>query len=219
MPDMTTQPQSIPSNRRFDEDHLLDAARRVFSAEGFSAAQITDIANRAGTTKPTLYSRLGNKEQIYLRVVEREAAVFRNLVTSAYDRGAELPLAQLAQVGMEPLFHFAAEHSEGFKLLFRGDMTGDSPAMLRRDVVNGVTQQLTGLIERRQKLFGKPFDSRTAEGLAAACVGVAVQVCEHAIDHNRDLNEAKELAAAFVYGAFRSLMGSMDPPPCAPRST
>jgi AcrR family transcriptional regulator len=202
---MATRLTAIPSNRRFDEDHLLDAARQVFSAEGYSASQIADIARRAGTTKPTLYARLGNKEEIYLRVVKREADVFRSWIVGAYERGEELPLADLAEVGMEPLFRFAAERSEGFNLLFRGDMTGDSPATLRRDVVNGVTDQLTELIERRQRAFGPPFGATAAAGLAAACVGVAVQVCEHAIDNDRDLPEAHELAARFVEGAFRSL--------------
>jgi AcrR family transcriptional regulator len=192
------------SGRRFDEDHLLDAARTIFHAEGYSAAQIADIAREAGTTKPTLYARLGNKEQIYLRVVQREANVFRHWIAHAYKQGAELPLAELAQIGMEPLFRFAARRPAGFDLLFRGDMTGDRPATLRRDVVDGVTTQLTNLIEQRQQAFG-PALGPAAEALAAACVGVALQVCEHSIDHGRDLNDAHRLAAQFVNSAFRSL--------------
>jgi AcrR family transcriptional regulator len=117
-----------PSRRRFEEDHLLDAAREVFATEGYSAAEIADIARRAGTTKPTLYARLGNKEQIYLRVVQREADVFKTWIAGAYEQGTHLPLGRLAQIGMEPLFRFAAQRSEGFGLLFRGDMTGDRPA-------------------------------------------------------------------------------------------
>jgi AcrR family transcriptional regulator len=193
-----------PTGRRFGEDQLLDAARAVFHAEGYSAAQIADIARRAGTTKPTLYARLGNKEQIYLRVVQREANAFKDWIADAYEHGTELPLAQLAQVGMEPLFRFAAERAEGFDLLFRGDMTGDNPATLRREVVNGVTEQLTSLIERRQQAFGTALGS-TADVLAAACVGVALQVCEHAIDHGHDLDDAHRLAARFVASAFRTL--------------
>ena len=161
-------PVASPSSRRFDEAQLLDAARKVFHAEGYTAAQIADIARRAGTTKPTLYARLGNKEQIYLRVVQREADVFKHWIADAYEHGTELPLAQLAQTGMAPLFRFAAERTEGFDLLFRGDKTGERPASLRRDVVNGVTEQLTKLIERRQQAFG-PALGPVADTLAAAC--------------------------------------------------
>lgn len=193
-----------PSRRRFDQDHLLDAAREVFATQGYSAAEIADIARRAGTTKPTLYARLGNKEQIYLRVVQREAEVFRGWIADAYEQGPDLPLSQLTVVGMEPLFRFAAERAEGFGLLFRGDMNGDSPATLRRDVVNDVIEQLTKLISRRQEAFGLPALGSTAEALAAACAGVAVQVCEHAIDHGDDLDAAHRLAAQFVDSAFRN---------------
>ncbi|HEU5028276.1 MAG TPA: TetR/AcrR family transcriptional regulator [Spirillospora sp.] len=192
------------SGRRFEEGHLLDAARAVFYAEGYASAQVADIARRAGTTKPTLYARLGNKEQIYLHVVQREAEVFWEWVADAYEKGSLLPLAELAEIGMEPLFRFAAERVEGFNLLFRGDKTGDRPATLRREVVNGVTDQLTALIERRQKTFG-PDLGINADALAAACVGVALQVCEHTLDRGGDLDAAQHLAARFVENAFHNL--------------
>lgn len=201
---MTSPASAAAMGRRFDEGDLLDAARAVFHTEGYSAAQIADIARRAGTTKPTLYARLGNKEQIYLHVVRREAETFTDWIAEAYKKGEELPLPQLATVGMAPLFRFAAERPEGFDLLFRGDKTGDEPASLRRDVVNGVTQRLTKVIERRQRALG-PSLGATAESLAAACVGVALQVCEHAVDHRRDLDAAHRVAADFVESAFRNL--------------
>jgi AcrR family transcriptional regulator len=72
---MPVQPASSLSGRRFEEEHLLDAARAVFHADGFASAQVADIARGAGTTKPTLYARLGNKEQIYMQVLQRDAEV------------------------------------------------------------------------------------------------------------------------------------------------
>ncbi|WAL74660.1 TetR/AcrR family transcriptional regulator [Kitasatospora sp. YST-16] len=201
---MSAQSATSLSGRRFEEDHLLDAALRIFHAEGYTSAQIADIAQQAGTTKPTLYARLGNKEQIYLRVVQREAEAFRKSVADAYKKGDRLPLPALAEVGMEPLFRFAAERAEGFGLLFRGDKTGDRTAALRREVVADVTEQLTALIKRRQDVFGPDFGPQVSL-LAAACVGVARQVCEHAIDSGTDLGVAQHLAARFVENAFRNL--------------
>jgi AcrR family transcriptional regulator len=201
---MATGTPAGATGRRFVEEDLLDAARAVFHVEGYSAAQIADIAQRAGTTKPTLYARLGSKDEIYLRVVRREAETFGAWIADAYRQATDLPLGQLAALGMQPLFRFAAERPAGFDLLFRGDKTGDRPASLRRNVVNGVTHELTALIERRQQAFGPPLGS-AAEGLAAACVGVALQVCEHAVEHGHDLEHARQLAARFVESAFRAL--------------
>ncbi|MER7540402.1 TetR/AcrR family transcriptional regulator [Streptomyces sp. NPDC097704] len=201
---MTTSTPDSPSGRRFDEDQLLDAARGVFHETGYSAAQISDIARRAGTTKPTLYARLGNKEQIYQRVVQREADLFLGWIEEAYAQGGDLSLARLARIGMEPLFAFAAKRTEGFELVFRGDQTGDRPASLRRHVINEVTRKLAALIEQRQLAYGAPL-AANAEALAAACVGVALQVCEHAIENGHDLDDAWHLAEHFVASAFRGL--------------
>lgn len=218
---MTTDVAPIsPTGRRFEEDLLLDAARAVFHRDGYSDAQISDIAQRAGTTKPTLYARLGNKQEIYLRVLQREVSIGRAWFAEAYERGVDLPLEHLAQIGMEPLFRFAVERSEGFDLLFRGEKSGDQTASLRREVVDDVTRQLTALIERRQRSVAGPPLGVVAEGQAAACVGVALQVCLHAIDHGNDLDDAQRLAARFVEVAMRGLApgGSSDQIASATRS-
>lgn len=202
---MTMDVTVRPTGRRFEEDLLLDAARAVFHRDGYSNAQINEIAQRAATTKPTLYARLGNKQEIYLRVLQREVSIGRAWFAEAYERGVDLPLEHLAQIGMEPLFRFAAERSEGFDLLFRGEKSGDESASLRREAVDDVTRQLTALIERRQRSVGGPPLGVIAEGQAAACVGVALQVCLHALDHRHDLAAAQRLAARFVEAAMRGL--------------
>lgn len=201
---------SNPSQRRFDEEHLLDAARAVFHADGYAQAQTVDIAKLAGTSRPTLLARLGNKEQMYLRVVEREAITFQAWIAKAYEAGRVAPLHELADVGMRPIFAFAAERTAGFDLLFRGDRTGERPALLRRDVIDGVTRQLTELIEYRIETFGSPLGPHVAT-IASACIGVAVQVCEHALDHGDNMQQAQRIASAFVESAFRQLdLGAID---------
>lgn len=193
-----------PSQRRFDEEHLLDAARAVFHADGYAQAQTADIAKLAGTSRPTLLARLGNKEQMYLRVVEREAITFQRWIAVAYEAGRAAPLHELADIGMKPIFAFASERTAGFDLLFRGDRTGERPALLRRDVIDGVTRQLTDLIEDRIETFGSALGSHVST-VATACIGVAVQVCEHALDHGDDMQQAQRIASAFVESAFRGL--------------
>jgi AcrR family transcriptional regulator len=193
-----------PSQRRFDEEHLLDAARTVFHADGYAQAQTAEIARLAGTSRPTLLARLGNKEQMYLRVVEREALTFQKWIADAYERGRAAPLPELADVGMRPIFAFATERTAGFDLLFRGDRTGERPALLRRDVIGGVTHQLTDLIEYRIETFGSALGPHVGT-IASACIGVAVQVCEHALDRGDDMQQAQRIASAFVESAFRGL--------------
>jgi TetR/AcrR family transcriptional regulator, mexJK operon transcriptional repressor len=65
---------------------ILDAAERVFFAQGFSAATIERIAADAGVSKVTVYGHFGDKETLFEAVVMRETAQIKaavaQLVTS-----------------------------------------------------------------------------------------------------------------------------------------
>jgi AcrR family transcriptional regulator len=49
---------------------ILDAATFEFSTKGFGGARVDAIARRAGTNKRMLYHYFGNKEELYLAVLE-----------------------------------------------------------------------------------------------------------------------------------------------------
>ena len=49
---------------------LLTAATAEFAAHGFSGASVNEIAARAGTNKRMIYHYFGNKEDLYLAVLE-----------------------------------------------------------------------------------------------------------------------------------------------------
>jgi TetR/AcrR family transcriptional repressor of mexJK operon len=59
---------------------IVEAARDAFFARGFHAATIEDIAQAAGVSKVTVYSRFGDKETLFEEVIraegERMAAIF-----------------------------------------------------------------------------------------------------------------------------------------------
>lgn len=58
--------------RRGDElrQHILFAAKDVFLEEGFKGTSMDVIADRANTTKRTLYAHFANKERLFLAVVD-----------------------------------------------------------------------------------------------------------------------------------------------------
>jgi AcrR family transcriptional regulator len=201
---MSTVPLVAPSRVRFSEDSLLDAARDVFEKSGYHGAQVAEIALHAGTTKPTLYARLGGKREIYLRVVEREALVLKGWFYDVYERAEDLPLSEFAYAGVEPIFRFARERRPGFDMLFRNELGGTGREMSERGK-DEVIEQLTGAMVRRVRRFGRELSGANAGVLAAAATGVALQVCEYAIDHDHDLEAASRTAAHFIDSAFRAL--------------
>jgi AcrR family transcriptional regulator len=59
------------SLKKLDEQEILDAAAMEFAEKGFSGARVDEIARRAGMNKAMLYYRVGDKEELYRRVVLR----------------------------------------------------------------------------------------------------------------------------------------------------
>lgn len=57
-------------------EHILWAAKDVFLEMGFERASMDEIAERAETSKRTLYAHFENKEKLYLAVVELVRAMF-----------------------------------------------------------------------------------------------------------------------------------------------
>ena len=51
---------------------LLRAAQEVFVAQGFHAAAMDDIADRAGVSKPVLYQHFPGKRELYLALLEQQ---------------------------------------------------------------------------------------------------------------------------------------------------
>jgi len=54
----------------FDVDGVLEKALAVFWAKGYEGTSLTDLTQAMGINKPSLYSTFGNKEELFLKVVD-----------------------------------------------------------------------------------------------------------------------------------------------------
>ncbi len=77
MPDVNARrPYSSPLRERqasTTRRAVLEAARQLFIAQGYGATTVEQIAQRAGVSKPTVFSAVGNKQMV-LRAV-RDTAI------------------------------------------------------------------------------------------------------------------------------------------------
>ena len=64
-------------------ERLLAAALTLFNAKGYAAASVREIVETAGVTKPVLYYYFGNKEGIYLKLMESSYGSFETLAAKA----------------------------------------------------------------------------------------------------------------------------------------
>jgi AcrR family transcriptional regulator len=127
-------PQSRPGRtprlprtaRRFQ---LLGAAREVFVAQGYHAAAMDEIAERAGVSKPVLYQHFPGKLELYLALVDEHA---EKLVTSVRD-ALESTTDNRVRVerSIRAYFDFVNDPSGAHQLVLESDLRSE-PAVRER---------------------------------------------------------------------------------------
>src|SRR5215813_6474734 len=81
---------------------ILDAARKVFEAEGLDGASLRAIAASAGYTPAALYFHFESKEAIYAEVLRDSLASLGQAVTHATSR-AKAPADRLLAAALRPI--------------------------------------------------------------------------------------------------------------------
>jgi AcrR family transcriptional regulator len=118
-----TQPASARERAAAERrDAILTAAKSVFMEEGYELASMDRIAERAGTTKRTVYDRVGPKEAVFGAVVERACSNFVNDLPGPGDLptdphvglrlAAEQAMGQLASPGCARLIRLITAEGE-----------------------------------------------------------------------------------------------------------
>jgi pimeloyl-ACP methyl ester carboxylesterase/AcrR family transcriptional regulator len=67
-------PSAKDVRKAVKKERILDAALKEFSKNGFSGASMQAIAERAEVSKPTLYQYVGQKEDLFLAVLDQGSA-------------------------------------------------------------------------------------------------------------------------------------------------
>jgi len=94
-------PVRVPRPRKDEvRTRVLQAAGAVFAERGFAAASLDQVAAAAGFTKGAVYSNFGSKDELFLALMEAEAADRVEVVEAALRTTGDLASA-LAAVGTE----------------------------------------------------------------------------------------------------------------------
>ena len=135
------RPRSARLPRLARRTQLLGAAQEVFVAQGYHAAAMDDIADRAGVSKPVLYQHFPGKLDLYLALLDQHCESLVNAVRSALTSTTDNK--QRVAATMEAYFHFVEHESGAFRLVFESDLTNE-PAV--RERVNRVELECAQLI-------------------------------------------------------------------------
>ena len=189
--------------RRERRAQLLESALEVFVAQGYHAAAMDDIAERAGVSKPVLYQHFPGKLDLYLALLDTSCDQIIDNCRLALASTSDNKLRVEATV--QVFFSYVASETGAFRLVFESDLTSE-PAV--RDHVDRVTAECAEMIaEVIHEDTGLPDEASRL--LAVSLVGMAQVSARFWLSEDGGSGDIPQKhAAALVAGlAWRGIRG------------
>jgi AcrR family transcriptional regulator len=158
---------------------LMGAAREVFVAQGYHAAGMDEIADRAGVSKPVLYQHFPGKLDLYLALVDMHCAELIEAVHKAL--ASTTDNKQRVAATIAAYFAFVDQDDESFRLVFESDLTSDPTVRQRVDGVARECAEAIALVI--QDDTGLPLEE--AQLLGFALTGMAQTTARFWIERGR----------------------------------
>ncbi|MGA4839756.1 TetR/AcrR family transcriptional regulator [Streptomyces sp. G45] len=127
------RPRGTRLPRRARRNQLLGAAQEVFVAQGYHAAAMDDIAERAGVSKPVLYQHFPGKLDLYLALLDQHCENLLQAVRAALASTTENK--QRVAATMDAYFGYVEDDGGAFRLVFESDLTNEPAVRERVDKV------------------------------------------------------------------------------------
>jgi AcrR family transcriptional regulator len=161
---VTATPDARPRGTRLPRlarrRQLLGAAQEVFVAQGYHAAAMDEIAERAGVSKPVLYQHFPGKLELYLALLDEHAEGLVQRVREALASTEDNKLR--VERAMEAFYDFVAGEGEAYRLVFESDLRNVAPVRARvertnqqcAEMIAQVIQEDTGVASDEAHLLG-----------------------------------------------------------------
>lgn len=194
-----TRPRGGRLPRSARRAQLLDAALEVFVTNGYHAAAMDEIADRAGVSKPVLYQHFPGKMDLYLALLDQSC----DAVVGAVGRALASTEDNKARVTatVEAFYTYVASEEAGFRLVFESDLTNDPLVRQRVERVTEVTS--AAVAEVIEDDTGLPPEASRL--LAVSLVGMAQVSARYwlAGDAQPDQQSAVSLVSALAWRGIR----------------
>lgn len=198
--DTGARPRGARMPRRERRAQLLESALEVFVAQGYHAAAMDDIAERAGVSKPVLYQHFPGKLELYLALLDVSCDLIIDNCRVALESTNDNK--QRVAATMDAFFEYVAGDTGAFRLVFESDLTNE-PAV--REQVERVTTECAAMIAHViHDDTGLPDEASRL--LAVSLVGMAQVSARFWLSEAAGISKSD--AAALVAGlAWRGIRG------------
>jgi AcrR family transcriptional regulator len=199
------RPVRLPRSAR--RKQLLAAAQEVFVAQGYHAAAMDDIAERAGVSKPVLYQHFPGKLELYLALLDTHGDALVEKVRAAMAETSDNK--ERVAGSMRAYFEFVDHESEAFRLVFESDLRNEPAVRERVDRVERLCIESIA-----ETIMGDTGVARApAELLAAGLVGISVTAAQFWLAGGRkvDKDDALAMLAALAWRGIASFPMHSEP--------
>lgn len=155
----------LPRSAR--RNQLLGAAQEVFVAQGYHAAAMDDIAERAGVSKPVLYQHFPGKLELYLALLDKHCDALVEAIRTALE--ATTDNRQRVAATTEAYFTYVASESGAFRLVFESDLTNEEAVKERVERVTRETATLVSKVIAEDTDLPEEAAMLLAVGVCGAC--------------------------------------------------
>jgi AcrR family transcriptional regulator len=185
-----------PARRR----QLLGAAQEVFVAQGYHAAAMDEIAERAGVSKPVLYQHFPGKLDLYLALLDESVEALTETIRTAL--ASTTDNKQRVSATFQAFFDFVSGAGEAFRLVFQSDLRNEPAVRDRLDATMRVHAEMISEIIREDAGLG----DAEAHLLGIGLVGMAQVSATYWLSTGRAIpkDTAEELMARL---AWRGISG------------
>jgi AcrR family transcriptional regulator len=188
----------MPRNAR--RAQLLESALEVFVAQGYHAAAMDDIAERAGVSKPVLYQHFPGKLELYLALLDQSCDTIVDACRAALESTEDNKLR--VEAAMHVFYDYVANAQGAFRLVFESDLTNEPAVRERvdrvtRDCAEAIAKVIhgdTGLPDEQSRL------------LSVSLVGMAQVSARFWLDTEGEIPQ-KEAASLVTALAWRGIRG------------
>jgi len=195
-----------PTQRRPSDDELLDAAMNVFADHGFAKASMTVIAERAGSTKPTLYAHFGSKENLFNRIIQREFSRAVANILPHYDQMADRNIDESVDTLIGIGMNYVTANPQTQKLIRISLESSADPMLSQILAINEMfTAKVAELVQRQLE----PVDGAVTEdsrAIASMIIGSGLAVGQHMLaDSETDPERLAARLSTFLRGGLQAL--------------
>lgn len=167
--------------RAVREQQMLDSAVRVFSERGFHAANMDEIAEAAGISKPMVYAYLGSKDELFLACVHREGTRMLEAIVAVVD--PSLPADEQLWRGLRAFYGFVGANRDGWVVLYRRARARPAFAGEIGRLRGQIVEVIAAMVERAVAAHGREAKRGDLMATATALVGAAESLADWLAEH------------------------------------